>query len=93
MAVPNMNTVRSKQQHSSLIAGLIAVGGWEALEARYNAAAPPESYLNPESTCGRPDPNAFNTFRSLDSGYPWFGTFGRTTLGGLWYWCANQVIQ
>ena len=43
------------------------------------------------TTCGAPRDDAFNLIRGLDADYPWLGTLTRTTLGSLWYWCANQV--
>ncbi|ELU05465.1 hypothetical protein CAPTEDRAFT_176039 [Capitella teleta] len=73
------------------IIGMIKIGGLTNLEYKYMRAIPNTTQAN--STCGRPPDNALHIFRSIDDPtYPWLGTVLRTTLGSLWYWCANQVL-
>ncbi|XP_023932969.1 sodium/glucose cotransporter 4 [Lingula anatina] len=74
----------------------IRVGGWEALYTKYMAAVP-SSVLNQTfnitARCGFPREDAFHIFRDpAGMDYPWIGLMLRTSLVGMWYWCANQVI-
>ena len=72
--------------------GFIEVGGYAALEYKYMRAVANTTLLNPNTTCGYPRDDAFHIFRDIwTADYPWLATVLRTTLGALWYWCANQV--
>ncbi|CAH1801672.1 unnamed protein product [Owenia fusiformis] len=77
------------------VIGLIKVGGLEGLRHQYSQAIPNVTRLNPvtNATCGLPREDAWHIFRDpFNADYPSIGTMIRTIIGGLWYWCANQLI-
>lgn len=75
------------------IIGFVEVGGYAALEYKYMRAVPNTTLQNPNTTCGYPREDAFHIFRDIwTADYPWLATILRTTIGALWYWCANQVL-
>ncbi|XP_013386157.1 sodium/glucose cotransporter 5 [Lingula anatina] len=71
--------------------GFVKVGGYNNLILAYTAAVPTVRDLN--STCGFPREDAFHMFRDpVTSDLPWPGLILQSTIGCLWYWCADQVI-
>ena len=75
-----------------LCLGFMEVGGYSEFKTRYMNAVSNVTLSNPNTTCGYPREDAFHIFRDIwGADYPSAGTFLRTVLGGLWYWCANQV--
>ena len=74
-----------------LFLGFMEVGGYSGLKTMYMQAVSNHT-LASNTTCGYPREDAFHIFRDpFTADYPSAGTFLRTVLGGLWYWCANQV--
>ncbi len=62
----------------------------DGLMEKYMAAVP--EVRAPNSTCGEPRDDAFNILRDpAASDNPWPGLLLQSTLGCLWYWCADQV--
>ena len=73
------------------ILGIIKVGGFSQLKTMYMEAIP--NVTLPNSTCGFPREDSWHIFRnSWRADFPGLGTIFRTTLGGMWYWCTNQLI-
>ena len=72
--------------------GLQKVGGYDNLVYMYSRSIPKSALNNSNNSCGLPREDAFSLFRDpLNADYPWVGTVIRVYLGGLWFWCANQV--
>ncbi|XP_064644173.1 sodium/mannose cotransporter SLC5A10-like [Lineus longissimus] len=73
------------------IMSMIRIGGYEAMKNKYMDAVGVNATMN--STCGHPDPYAFNIMRpATDPNYPWPGTvFGASILATL-YFCTDQVL-
>uniref|UniRef100_A0A3Q3BEK8 Sodium/glucose cotransporter 2 n=1 Tax=Kryptolebias marmoratus TaxID=37003 RepID=A0A3Q3BEK8_KRYMA len=78
---------------------LAKVGGYSALLAKYGSAMPsnvssldPQRYnISPE--CYTPRQDAFSLLRDPTTGdLPWPGVVFGMTIGGIWYWCSDQVI-
>nr|XP_015830877.2 sodium/glucose cotransporter 2 [Nothobranchius furzeri] len=75
------------------------VGGYSGLLAKYSSAIPtnfssldPQSY-NISSHCYTPRQDAFSLLRDPSRGdLPWPGVVFGMTIGGIWYWCSDQVI-
>uniref|UniRef100_A0A669EYU9 Sodium/glucose cotransporter 2 n=1 Tax=Oreochromis niloticus TaxID=8128 RepID=A0A669EYU9_ORENI len=75
------------------------VGGYSALLNKYSSAMPlnftslePQRY-NISSHCYTPRADAFNLLRDPAAGdLPWPGVLIGIPIGGIWYWCTDQVI-
>ena len=72
------------------------VGGYEAMVNQFRSSAAETSFYRKavwdNSTCGFPPNDAFNIFRSHDSGdYPWPGLVFGLTLLATYFFCTNQV--
>merc|ERR550532_646413 len=73
------------------------VGGYEAMVNQFRSSAAETSFYRKavwdNSTCGFPPNDAFNIFRSHDSGiYPWPGLIFGLTLLAISFFCTNQVM-
>lgn len=74
------------------IIGFTEVDGMNALRYKY-AHAVSDFTLNNHSKCGLPRDDAWHIFRDISKAdYPWLATMLRTTIGSLWYFCANQML-
>uniref|UniRef100_A0AAX7TRW0 Sodium/glucose cotransporter 2 n=1 Tax=Astatotilapia calliptera TaxID=8154 RepID=A0AAX7TRW0_ASTCA len=75
------------------------VGGYSALLNKYSSATPlnftslePHRY-NISPHCYTPRADAFNLLRDPAAGdLPWPGVLIGIPIGGIWYWCTDQVI-
>ncbi|XP_064624052.1 sodium/mannose cotransporter SLC5A10-like [Lineus longissimus] len=74
------------------IMSFIRVGGYQGLKEQYpNAIANSTQYSN--STCGYPNPKAFQMLRDpWDKDMPWPGFLLGQTPASIWYWCADQLM-
>ncbi|XP_074655538.1 sodium/glucose cotransporter 4-like [Tubulanus polymorphus] len=73
------------------IIGFVKIGGYENLKVKYMQSIPSHSPNN--TTCGHPRPDAFHLFHDASSrDNPWPGLLLQSSIGCLWYWCADQVI-
>ena len=77
--------------YMTFCAGFVKIGGYEALRYRYNHAIP---VIRDNSTsCGIPRDDAWHMFRHpTNSDNPWPGLLLQSSIGCLWYWCADQVL-
>lgn len=74
------------------------VGGYSSLLDRYSSAVPgnlssldPQRY-NISPQCFTPRTDAFNLLRDSSTGdLPWPGVLFGIAIGGIWYWCSDQV--
>ncbi|XP_037534438.1 sodium/glucose cotransporter 2 [Nematolebias whitei] len=77
----------------------VQVGGYNALLAKYASSIPSNfSSLDPQRynispQCYTPRQDAFSLLRDPTTGdLPWPGVVFGMTIGGIWYWCSDQVI-
>ena len=85
-----------------MVRSLTAVGGYEALMEKYQAAEPDPEFsafaLTPSGenkSCSAVQENFLHMLRPVDVGagdLPWSGLITGMTLSSIWYWCADQVI-
>ena len=85
-----------------MVRSLTAVGGYEALMEKYEAAQPDPQFsafsLTPSGenkSCSAVQENFLHMLRPVDVGpgdLPWSGLITGMTLSSIWYWCADQVI-
>ncbi|KAM4565651.1 sodium/glucose cotransporter 2 [Odontesthes bonariensis] len=75
------------------------VGGYSGLLAKYSAAMPSNfSSMDPlryniSPQCYIPRQDAFSLLRDPTTGdLPWPGVLFGISIGGVWYWCSDQVI-
>ncbi|MEQ2184046.1 hypothetical protein GOODEAATRI_003914, partial [Goodea atripinnis] len=75
------------------------IGGYSALLTKYSSAIPSNfssldtQRYNISSQCYTPRPDAFSLLRDSTAGdLPWPGVVFGMTIGGIWYWCSDQVI-
>uniref|UniRef100_A0A3Q2QTY8 Sodium/glucose cotransporter 2 n=1 Tax=Fundulus heteroclitus TaxID=8078 RepID=A0A3Q2QTY8_FUNHE len=75
------------------------IGGYSALIAKYSSAVPSNfssldaQRYNISPQCYTPRQDAFSMLRDPTTGdLPWPGVLFGMTIGGIWYWCSDQVI-
>ncbi|MED6273685.1 Sodium/nucleoside cotransporter [Characodon lateralis] len=75
------------------------IGGYSALLTKYSSAIPSNfssldtQRYNISSQCYTPRQDAFSLLRDSTAGdLPWPGVVFGMTIGGIWYWCSDQVI-
>ncbi|XP_043974756.1 sodium/glucose cotransporter 2 [Gambusia affinis] len=75
------------------------IGGYGALLTKYYSAIPSNfssldtQRYNISSQCYTPRRDAFSLLRDATVGdLPWPGVVFGMTIGGIWYWCSDQVI-
>uniref|UniRef100_A0A3B3WZK6 Sodium/glucose cotransporter 2 n=1 Tax=Poecilia mexicana TaxID=48701 RepID=A0A3B3WZK6_9TELE len=75
------------------------IGGYSALLTKYYSAIPSNfssldtQRYNISSQCYTPRQDAFSLLRDPTVGdLPWPGVVFGMTIGGIWYWCSDQVI-
>ncbi|MEQ2278834.1 Sodium/nucleoside cotransporter [Ameca splendens] len=75
------------------------IGGYSALLTKYSSAIPSNfssldtQRYNISSQCYTPRRDAFSLLRDSTAGdLPWPGVVFGMTIGGIWYWCSDQVI-
>ncbi|XP_005804588.1 sodium/glucose cotransporter 2 [Xiphophorus maculatus] len=75
------------------------IGGYSALLTKYYSAIPSNSSsldtqrYNISSQCYIPRQDSFSLLRDATVGdLPWPGVVFGMTIGGIWYWCSDQVI-
>ncbi|KAM4742170.1 sodium/glucose cotransporter 2 [Anableps anableps] len=75
------------------------IGGYSALLAKYSSAMPSNfssldtQRYNISTQCYTPRQDAFSLLRDPTVGdLPWPGVVFGMTIGGIWYWCSDQVI-
>ncbi len=77
--------------YNLLILGFNKVGGYSNLKYQYSRSIP--SIRDNTTSCGIPREDAFHIFRHpVHSDNPWPGLVLQSSVGCLWYWCADQVI-
>ncbi|XP_038129072.1 sodium/glucose cotransporter 2 isoform X2 [Cyprinodon tularosa] len=75
------------------------IGGYGALLEKYSSAIPSNissldiQRYNISPQCYTPRQDAFSLLRDPTAGdLPWPGVVFGMTIGGIWYWCSDQVI-
>ncbi|XP_015245625.1 PREDICTED: sodium/glucose cotransporter 2 isoform X2 [Cyprinodon variegatus] len=75
------------------------IGGYGALLEKYSSAIPSNissldiQRYNISPQCYTPRQDAFSLLRDPTTGdLPWPGVVFGMTIGGIWYWCSDQVI-
>ncbi|XP_013870438.1 sodium/glucose cotransporter 2 [Austrofundulus limnaeus] len=75
------------------------VGGFGVLMTKYLSSMPKNTssldpqYYNISTSCYTPRHDAFHLLRNPTTGdLPWPGVVFGMTIGGIWYWCSDQVI-
>ncbi|XP_064648821.1 sodium/mannose cotransporter SLC5A10-like [Lineus longissimus] len=73
------------------VISMVKVGGYESMKDQYMRSV--SANMTDNSTCGRPDPYAFNILRPADDGgYPWPGVLFGCNILSAWYFCTDQVL-
>lgn len=87
-----IQTITGGCEFRSATAGFIEIGGYGQFEQRYmQSVANHSNHLN-DTQCGMPRDDAFHLFRHpVHSDNPWPGLVLQSSVGCVWYWCADQV--